>query len=97
MQELFGVVVIAVVALGAIVAIGILVRGSSVYDEIGRGPFSLSSDDGDGSAAPEPAAVRDEDIRQLLRARNAQRARRGEAPLDVDAEARRLRDEPPGD
>jgi len=91
MQELFGVVVIGVVLVGAIVAIGIVVYGSSAYDEIGRGPFSLSGErDGDGDAAPESAAVRDAEIRQLVLARNAHRERRGEAPLDVDVEARRL-------
>ncbi len=44
-----------------------------------------------------PAVARDdalrEEVRQLVVARNERRARRGEAPLDVDAEVeRQLRD-----
>jgi hypothetical protein len=35
-------------------------------------------------------AERDAEIRQLLEARNERRARRGEAPIDVDSELARL-------
>jgi hypothetical protein len=35
-------------------------------------------------------AERDDEIRQLLEARNERRARRGEDPVDVDAELARL-------
>jgi len=45
-----------------------------------------------GPAAPVDEALRDE-VRQLVEARNERRIRRGEAPLDVDAEVeRQLRD-----
>ena len=43
---------------------------------------------GAGSAAAHPE--RDAEIRELLEARNARRARRGEPPLDVDEELARL-------
>ncbi len=36
------------------------------------------------------AAERDDDIRQMLEARNARRAARGEAPVDVEAELHAL-------
>ena len=44
------------------------------------------------SACLRPAAAleRDTEIRQLLEARNARRVRRGEAPVDVEQELRRL-------
>jgi hypothetical protein len=45
------------------------------------------------SAQPSSAAglrERDEEIRQMLEARNARRARRGEEPVDVEQELRRL-------
>jgi hypothetical protein len=35
-------------------------------------------------------AERDDEIRQMLEARNARRARRGEPPIDIDAELARL-------
>jgi hypothetical protein len=41
-----------------------------------------------GSAGP--LLERDEEIRQMLQARNAHRARRGEEPVDVEQELRRL-------
>jgi hypothetical protein len=45
-----------------------------------------------GPPPSSPAALRerDEEIRQLLGARNERRARKGEAPLDVEAELKRL-------
>jgi hypothetical protein len=39
---------------------------------------------------PVSAAERDAEIRQLLEARNARRAARGEAPLDIEAELHAL-------
>ena len=51
--------------------------------------------DRDPAPGPRPGSSaalleRDTEIRQLLDARNARRARRGEPPLDVEAEFRRL-------
>lgn len=89
MQTAFGIVLFVVVLLAAIVAVIAAVGSSRAYDQIGRGGLSI----GDGADRPpaEPsgpvsAAVREEEIRQMLRARNERRARRGEAPLDVEAE-----------
>ena len=66
---------------------------AQLYDEIGRGGLSL----GDGSDRPahEPtpamaAGEREAEIRQMLEARNARRAARGEEPEDVDAQLREL-------
>jgi hypothetical protein len=88
-QEAFGIVIFAVVIVGAIVALITFVLSGRTYDEIGRGGLFEDSDlrTGPGSSAPPvSAAVRDEEIRQMLEARNVRRERRGEAPLDVEAE-----------
>lgn len=92
MEDAFGYVVFAVVIIAAIVAL-VSLRGAR-YDHIGRG--GLFEDDAtrrEGHARTAPAtsgAERDEEIRQMLGARNARRAARGEAPLDIDDEIARL-------
>lgn len=96
MTEAFGVVVFAVVAIAAVVAVVTLAGSGRSYDEIGHGGLALRDGEDDfpaGPHAPAPpvsAAVRDEEIRQLVQARSDRRVRRGEAPLDVDAEVARL-------
>ena len=58
--------------------------------------------DGESSAGPKPGSAaaqleRDMEIRQLLEARNARRQRRGEPPLDIEAELAALTRPPPVD
>jgi hypothetical protein len=95
MEDAFGIVLVVVVALAALVAVGTLVTSGKSYDQIGRGGLSL----GDGDDPPADRAVgggatagaeREAEIRQMLDARNALRRRRGRAPLDVEAELRAL-------
>jgi hypothetical protein len=86
------VVIVSVVALvGAVVA---LATSGGSYDRIGRGGLSIGEDRPVRSTAPVlapvSAAERDAEIRQYLDARNARRAARGEAPVDVEAELRAL-------
>jgi hypothetical protein len=87
----FGIVLVVVVVVAALVAVATLAASGRAYDQIGRGGMSLR-DGADRSAhepsggAPSAAAERDEEIRQMLEARNARRVRRGEEPLDVEAE-----------
>jgi hypothetical protein len=45
---------------------------------------------GGGSGSAASLRERDEEIRQMLEARNARRLRRGEEPLDIEDELRRL-------
>jgi hypothetical protein len=81
---LFGVVAVAVVA--AVLSL----RGER-YDHIGRG--GLFEDAHRPRPEPPPAvaaAERDEEVRQMLGARNARRRARGQPELDVDAELARL-------
>jgi hypothetical protein len=87
MQEAFPIVLFAVVILGAIVAVFTLLGTGKLYDKIGEN--GLFKDDARADKRPpraEDAATRDEEIRQMLTARNALRAGHGGEQVDVDAE-----------
>jgi hypothetical protein len=95
MDDALGTVLIVVVVAAALIAVATLVTSGSTYDQIGRGGLSLR--DGSDRPASEPANTsvaadreRDEDIRQMLEARNERRVRQGREPLDVEAELRSL-------
>ncbi|MGI9099765.1 MAG: hypothetical protein ACR2H2_14965 [Solirubrobacteraceae bacterium] len=88
MEDAFGTLVFVVAAVGAVIAIVTLFGTGRSYREIGHGDLTHDADDGSGDGS---AAERDEEIRQMLDARNARRARRGEPPLDVDIELAALR------
>ncbi len=92
MQEAFGVVLFVVVGVAVVAAIYAAAGSGRLYGQIGRGGLSLDRDD-DHARASAPAASRavaDEEIRQMLTARNARRAARGEDTLDIDSEMARL-------
>ncbi len=83
--ELLPILVVAAV----VIAGGLqLLSGSDLYGQIGRGGLSL--DESERGGRPSSAAERDDDIRQMLAARNARRMRQGQAELDVEAELSRL-------
>jgi hypothetical protein len=86
MADALPIVIVVVVALAAVAAIVSLVSGRGAYDRIGRGALSFDRDATAPAPSPEADPFRDAEIRQLLEARNARRAARGDAPLDVDAE-----------
>ena len=90
-----GIVIVVVVAGAALVAVGMALTSGRTYDQIGRG--GLSPRDGSDAPAHDPrhsgavaAREREEEIRQMLEARNELRRRRGREPLDVEAELRAL-------
>ncbi len=94
-QDAFWTVLLVVVIGGAVVALITFLGTGKLYEQIGRGGLSINEhDDGrarsSGAVRPVAAHERDDEIRQLLVARNDRRARRGEAPLDVEAELTRL-------
>jgi len=91
MQEAFGVVIFAVVIVAAIIAVATLFLRGKAYEQIGRGGLSIR-DEVPRKEVTGAVAVRerDDEIRQMLVARNERRERRGEAPLDVEAELARL-------
>jgi hypothetical protein len=78
-----------VVVLAAIIAVVTVAGSGRAYDQIGRGGLSLrdGTDRPARDSAPSTAAgERDEEIRQMLAARNARRVRQGREPLDIEAE-----------
>jgi hypothetical protein len=69
----------------------------NLYDQIGQGGLSSASEDRPGGGLPDRAlglaaaeAERELEVRQMLSARSNRLVRQGGAPLDVDAELRRL-------
>jgi hypothetical protein len=84
MQDAFWVVLVIVVVGASIVAVITFALTDKTYAQIGRGALSL--DQPAGAAEPVSSAVRDDEIRQMLEARNERRLRRGQEPLDVEAE-----------
>jgi hypothetical protein len=94
MQDAFGIVLFVVVGIGVVVAIATLFGRGRLYDEIGRGGLSIGEDRDMRPRAAEPAPVsaaeREDEIRQMLAARNALREARGEQPVDVEEELREL-------
>jgi len=91
-QDAFGIVLFVVVGVAIVAAIYAASGTGRLYGQIGRGGLSLDRDD-DHARPAAPAvsrAVADEEIRQMLTARNARRTARGEEPLDIDSEMARL-------
>jgi hypothetical protein len=90
-MDAFGYVIVGVVVVSTIIAIVMAAGTGELYDQIGKGGLSLN--DGSDRPAYEPALSgaaatreRDDEIRQMLVARNARREARGQAPMDVEAE-----------
>ena len=101
MQDAFGTVLFAVVGIGALIAIVSLFTRGRLYDEIGRGGMSIGEDRDTrprspaGGGTPVNVAERDAEIRQMLEARNARRAARGQETVDVERELYDLTHPPP--
>jgi hypothetical protein len=72
----------------------VLKRVGGGWGTVGGGPFAILSEDPAKRPAGVPAAVdpaiQAAEVRQMLEAKSERRRRRGEAPLDVEAEAERL-------
>jgi hypothetical protein len=96
MQDAFGIVIFAVVGISAVIAVISLFGRGKMYDDIGHGGLSIGEDrhmrprGSAGAGVPVNRAERDDEIRQMLEARNARRAARGEATADVEAELAEL-------
>lgn len=97
MEHVFLIVVIAVGVVGVAGAIASLLLGHRTWDGFGADALLKDSDNGGrrreaGATVVGPAQIaeRDDELRQMLEARNARRLRRGQAPLDVEAELTRL-------
>jgi hypothetical protein len=93
MAESFGVVLIAIAVVGALVACASYLGSGKAYRGIGRGGLSLDEpqlrpEPQPGSAAWQAEA--DAELRQLLQAKSDRSVARGGRPLDVEAELARL-------
>jgi hypothetical protein len=90
MQDAFGIVIFVVVGISIVLAIvSLFFRGRS-YDEIGRGGIGDDREIRPAASGAVSGAERDAEIRQMLGARNARAAARGEPELDVEDELQRL-------
>lgn len=89
MRDAFGYVLFGVVIVGGIAAAFTLFGTGNLYKEIGKGGL-FEDDEGRRRPPATSGAVYDEEIRQLLTARNEMRSHRGEAAVDVEDELRAL-------
>jgi hypothetical protein len=89
MHSAFNLVIWGVCILAVVIAFIALIASRKTWEDFGKGQFAMDRDDGRTSSGP-AVAERDTEIRQLLEARNEVRARRGEAPVDVEQELARL-------
>lgn len=87
MHDAFSTVLWVVCIAAAIVALVALATSGKTWRELGKHRLLMGRE---GDTGNSDTRERDEEIRQLLEARNARRAHRGEQPLDVDAELSRL-------
>ena len=92
MHDAFGTVLWIVCITGAILAVIALIASQKTWEDFGKDRLTLDSELPGAATHSSPAALRerDEEIRQMLEARNARRARRGERPLDVEEELAKL-------
>ena len=81
MEDTFAIVLFVVVGVAAVVSVWALASSGGSYRQIGHGGTSIADDRPDD---------REAEIRQMLEARNARRAARGERTSDIDAELREL-------
>jgi hypothetical protein len=93
MAESFGVVLIAIALVAAVVACLSYAGSGGIYRGLGR--TGLSLDEPDLRPGPTPGssawqAEADAELRQLLEAKSARSETRGDGPLDVEAELLRL-------
>ncbi|HET7446153.1 MAG TPA: hypothetical protein VFJ57_16010 [Solirubrobacterales bacterium] len=90
-----GTVLVLITLLVAPIAAIVFARSGPAWNSIGKGPLAIEPD---APAAPPvsdrpsaaEAAVQAAEVRQMLAARAERQRRRGEQPVDVEAEASRL-------
>jgi hypothetical protein len=96
-QEAFLIVMFVTVILSAVIAVIAFAGAGRIYGQIGRGHLSMDREHSRKPAADRTPALsqvstqeRDDEIRQMLDARNRRRARRGQETVDVEEELARL-------
>ncbi len=90
----FGTVLILVVLVALpLGAIAFAMGAGNALKQIGKGDFAIEQEmpqRGGSGPPPVSAAVREEEIRQMVEARSYRRVARGEEALDVEAEVEKL-------
>jgi len=88
MHAAFGTVLWVVCGLGILGAFVALVWNGKTWEEYGKDHLMMEGESSPGPKSGSAAGLleRDMEIRQLLEARNARRRRRGEPPIDIEAE-----------
>jgi hypothetical protein len=102
MHAIFPVVLFGSIALFVVMGVLSMLTRNNLYDQIGQGGLTLGEDQrggrspvgagtGDSDALEaESRAEREQEIRQMLQARSDRLVRRGQPPLDLDAELAKL-------
>jgi hypothetical protein len=92
MQGAFATVVFVVSAVGVAGAVVGLLLNRRTWDQYGKNHLLFDSEPPQARPSSSSADLveRDDEVRQMLEARNARRRRRGEAEIDVEQELRRL-------
>ena len=89
-----GAILLAISGIAAPIAGYLFHRSADSWRSFGKGAFSIGEEaPPPRRAAPSPPvdpAVQAAEVRQMLEAKSQRRQRRGQAPLDVEAEAERL-------
>ena len=88
---------ITVVLVAIVVSCLSYIGSGGIYKGLGRTGLSLDEPDPRAAPAPGSAAAHaeaKEEVRQMLEAKSARRAARGQEPLDVEAETAALMSEP---
>ncbi len=92
--ELGTVLILVVLVALPIGAVAFAMGAGNALKQIGKGDFAIEQEmpqrGGSGAAPAVSAAVREEEIRQMVEARSYRRVARGEEALDVDAEVDKL-------
>ncbi len=86
MSESLVTVVSLVAVLAGVIAIFTLITSRETWSELAGGRSDAAQDDDHGSPMAPLIEERDEEIRQMLGARNDRRTRNGTRPLDLDEE-----------
>jgi hypothetical protein len=90
-DSVFGIVIFSVVGISGLIAIGTFIFGGAPpHSSIGGNAFVPTN----GDPGVETEDMRQDDVRQMLEARNRRRIARGETPADIDAELQALLTQP---
>ncbi len=90
-----GAVLVVIVAVAVPIAALLFARSGEAWRSIGKGPFAIEPEApspvrSSGRSEPVDPAIQAAEVRQMLESKAERLRRRGEAPLDVEAETTRL-------